>query len=242
MTTRKLSLSLLVITLISLLSSCIKEEKHNVHINGSVEGLTKGKLYLQRLQDSILVSIDSISLDNEENFTLKTFVDEPEMMLLKLQKHGSDDYIDYLTLFIEPSEYNIQAKMINFQNAEVTTTSANQHKWNEYNGILRKFNNQELDFLAEQILADEERQKILQKQLDLLFKRKYLYSINFALTNKNLAVSPYVIISETPEANIKYLDSIYNSYSEEIKNSLYGKQFNQLIRDRKIQEGNNEAL
>lgn len=241
MRTRKIILLLIVSGLI-FLHSCDKEVNHNVHIEGTIEGLRKGKLYLQRLQDSILVSIDSVSFENEENFSLKTLVDEPEMMLLKLQKHGSDDYIDYISFFVESSEYNIQTKMISFHDAKINTTSTNQQKWKEYNDILSKFNNQQLDLLAEQILADEERKETLQKQLDLLFKRKYLYSINFALKNNDLAVSPYVVISEIPEANIKYLDSIYNSYSEEIKNSLYGKQFNQLLIDRKSTETNDKNI
>ncbi len=242
MTTRKfsLSLSIFVITMI-LLGSCSQEEKNNVHISGTVEGLRKGKLYLQRLQDTVLVSIDSVLFDNDENFTLKARVEEPELMLLQLQKHGSEDYVDYLTLFVEEAEYDIQTKMISFQNATVTTSSANQKKWEEYNLMLRKFNNQQLDFLAEQITADPERKEMLQKQLDLLIKRKYFYSINFALTNKDLAVSPYVILSEAYDANLKYLDSVYKAYSDDMKASLYGRQFNELLLERKIEEANKEA-
>jgi hypothetical protein len=218
------------------LFSCTEEEKFNVHINGNIEGLRKGKLYLQRLQDTLLVTLDSVSFENEEAFALKANVNEPELMLLQLQKHGSDDYMDYLTFFVEEGEYAIDAKMTNFQNANITTDSKNQQKWNEYTSMLRKFNNQQLDFLAEQIAADEEKRESLQKQLDMLVKRKYFYTINFALSNKELAVSPYAIISEAYDANIKYLDSVYNSYSEEMKNSLYGKQFNELLLERKIDE------
>lgn len=218
------------------LFSCSEEEKFNVHINGNIEGLRKGKLYLQRLQDTILVTLDSVSFENQESFSLKANINEPELMLLQLQKHGSEDYTDYLTFFVEEGDYSIEAKMTNFQNANITTDSKNQQKWNEYTSMLRKFNNQQLEFLAAQITADQEKRETLQKQLDLLIKRRYLYTINFALSNNKLSVSPYVVISESYDANIKYLDSVYNSYSEEMKNSIYGKQFYELLLERKIDE------
>ena len=37
----------------------------NVHITGDVKGLSQGKLYLQRLQDSVLITLDSIKINGE---------------------------------------------------------------------------------------------------------------------------------------------------------------------------------
>ena len=66
------------------------------------------------------------------------------------------------------------------------------------------------------------------KNLNSLLKRKYLYTINFALTNKKLEIAPYLAVNEIGDANIKYLDTIYKSLPEHIKASKYGIQLKAL--------------
>ena len=66
-----------------------------------------------------------------------------------------------------------------------------------------------------------------------LVKRKYLYTVNFAISNADLEVAPYVTMNEIFDANIKYLDTIAMSLSPKIQESLYGKQLTTYIKDRK---------
>jgi hypothetical protein len=45
--------------------SCEKKESidgTNLHITGNIEGLSQGKLYIQKIQDSTLVVLDSIQI------------------------------------------------------------------------------------------------------------------------------------------------------------------------------------
>ncbi|MBA3985974.1 MAG: hypothetical protein H0X63_05245, partial [Flavobacteriales bacterium] len=46
-------------------------------------------------------------------------------------------------------------------------------------------------------------------------------------------IAPYLAISEIFDANIKYLDTIYNSLPEKNKISTYGKELEKFITERK---------
>ena len=39
-------------------------------VSGKVEGLRKGKLYLQKMEDSLIISIDSITINGQDSFQL----------------------------------------------------------------------------------------------------------------------------------------------------------------------------
>ena len=71
---------------------------------------------------------------------------------------------------------------------------------------------------------------------DNLLKRKYLYAINFAINNKDNEVAPYIALAEIYDANIKYLDTIYNSLTPDIAKSKYGIELEAFIKQRKEEE------
>ena len=48
------------------------------------------------------------------------------------------------------------------------------------------------------------------------------FIINFSINNSNSEISPYVAGKFLNDANKKYLDTIYNSLSKNIKDSKYG--------------------
>jgi len=76
----------------------------------------------------------------------------------------------------------------------------------------------------------------IQKAKEQLLKRKYLYAINFALTQKEYEVSPYIALSEIYDAQIKYLDTIHHSMSPKVAQSKYGKLLTEFIEKRKKEE------
>jgi hypothetical protein len=44
-------------------------------------------------------------------------------------------------------------------------------------------------------------------------------------------VTPYITLNDAPNANVKFLDSIYNKLSPEVAGSKYGKELKQFIKD-----------
>ena len=63
-----------------------------------------------------------------------------------------------------------------------------------------------------------------------------MYTANFALVNPKYEVSPYIALTEIPDANLKLLDTINKTLSPKVAKSKYGKRLNEWIKERKITE------
>ena len=100
---------------------------------------------------------------------------------------------------------------------------------------MRKYNLQNLDlleiFYKAQIENNQFRIDSVNSQLENLIKRKYLYSLNFAITNSSNEVSPYIAVSQIPDANRDLLLKLYDTLTESVKMSKYGKILNDLTTD-----------
>ena len=91
------ALSLLI--LISIVVSCGKDKEANFTLKGSIKGLKKGVVYLQKDGDSSIVDLDSVVITGQPEFTLKTNIDEPILLYLKLFKNdGEEHYIPFLRI------------------------------------------------------------------------------------------------------------------------------------------------
>ena len=88
------------------------------------------------------------------------------------------------------------------------------------------FKEQRLKFIEEklnaQLKSDVTLANEIQLQIDNVTRRSYLYSINFAINNKNSEVAPYIALSEVYNANVKYLDTINSVLPKNIADSKYG--------------------
>lgn len=220
----------IVITIICLICSCAK--KRNTTFSGKIKGLSKGTLYLQQIKDSSLVTIDSVSLNGSNQFSFNFDLAEPDVFLFHLDKKDGTVFNDRLTLFLSPGENSMKAQLKDFEKTAKITGSPNHEKLVEYNTMIQKFNIDDFKLAQLNNLAKKTGKQgfvdaTVKDQISLL-KRKYLYTVNFALKNKDLEIAPYIVITETPDANPQYLDTIYNSLPEHIKASKYGIQLEAL--------------
>lgn len=224
----------------ALIVSCSsKENDNNLTVTGNIKGFSVGKLYLEKAADSGFIKIDSLIIDGKSNFSFATNIEEAQMMYLTIDRGTTNSIDDKIPFFAEPGTIEITSDLKQFYASAKITGSKNQELINEYKLINSKFTNQNLDY-TKQILNAQKHQ--LSHKLDSLLtlqsqniKRKYLYTINFAITNKDKAVAPYIALSEIPDANVKYLDTIYKSLSPEIAKSKYGTILNDYIHDLKKQ-------
>jgi succinate dehydrogenase flavin-adding protein (antitoxin of CptAB toxin-antitoxin module) len=222
-----------------LIFSCGKKES-DLTVTGTIKGLKKGTIYLQQLKDSTLVVLDSLVVNGEQSFELHSDLEEPEVLYLMLDKNGAEN--SRIAFFADRgiTEINTTLKRYGF-NPKIKG-SKQQEKLEEFNSIISKFNNQRLELIKEQFEAqlskDTSKINAVNKKAENILKRKYLYAINFALNNKDSEVSPYIAIAEIYNANIKYLDTIYNTLPKDIANSKYGKELDLHIKKRKLEEQN----
>ena len=196
-------------------------------VSGNIDGLKKGTIYLQKQQDSIIVSIDSILVDGNSNFKLETEINEPDIYYLYLDKNDGDSLNDIITFFGNNGEINIKTSLKNFDSSYEISGSKNTELLQEYFSIIRKFNLQNLDlleiFYKAQIENNQAKIDSVNTQIENLIKRKYLYTLNFATNNSEFEISPYLAVSQIADANEEFLLKLYDTLPEKIKNSKYGK-------------------
>ena len=209
-----------------------------MHVSGRVDGLRKGTLFLQKVLDSTLVNIDSIVINGNPEFNFKTKIESPEIYYLYLNKDDGDTLNDRVMFFAEKGEIIINTLLKTFESSAKVSGSENQELLQEYRKIARQFNAKNLDYIKAYInnaksANDSRSSDSIQKEMDNLLKRRYLYALNFASTHGDNVIAPYIALTEVSDANIKYLDTVASKLTEEVKSSKYGKLLIDLIANRK---------
>lgn len=233
---KKINLLLLIIIG---LSACSTKES-NLVVNGNIKGLKKGTVYLQQIEDTMMVTVDSVVVNGDPEFTLETNLESPQMMYLYLDKVDNSEYNDRLDFFADKGEINIVTSLDKFESNAKITGSRNQEKLIEYRQIQKRFNDSNLDLIKESFEAekagDEDLLLDIDSRYEKLLKRKYLYTVNFAINNKDLEIAPYLALSEVFDANLKYLDTIYTSLDKKVQKSKYGEELKKFLEERRKEE------
>ncbi|GET46860.1 DUF4369 domain-containing protein [Capnocytophaga felis] len=228
---------LFLVSALTLLSCSETDDKNTMIIEGNIEGLKKGKIYLQQYNGEKLINLDSVEAKGDGKFTFTRTLETPEVfyIYLDLDKKEGTDFGDRLRFFGEPTTIKINSKHNMFDIHAKIEGSESQKLLEEYNRNIRKFSNRNLELLEQQLNAIKE---LNQKKADSINQlserntlRRYLYTLNFAITHPNSYVSPYVALTDAPDANVKFLDSIHKVLSPEVASSKYGKELKKHIEE-----------
>ncbi|MDO5608434.1 MAG: DUF4369 domain-containing protein [Capnocytophaga sp.] len=232
---------LCTILTVMLLVACSDDEKMMI-VKGEVEGLKRGKLYLQKYDGEKLVNLDSMTAKGNGKFEFKYKLESPEVfyLYLDLGKKEGTDFGDRLLFFGEPGVITIRSKYEMFDiNASVTGSKSNG-TLTEYQKMMRKFGTRNIELLDEQVKAmkngEMEKADSIRALSERNTLRRYLFSLNFALTHSDSYVSPYIALTDVYDANVKYLDSIQKSLTPEVSESKYGKELKEFIEKIKEEE------
>jgi anion-transporting ArsA/GET3 family ATPase len=217
-----------------LLYSCNKEEsKTNLLLTGTIKGLKKGTLYIQRVVDTSLVAIDTIVIDGTSTFETNLKLDSPEMLYLFLDRGVTNSMDNNILFFAEPGKINIDTNLESYIASAKITGSKNQEKYEEYQKINTRFRDENLDMIEQKFNAlKSNNTKVidsLNAKQDNNTKRKYLFATNFAINNREYEVAPYIALSDIYDINLKYLDTIQKSMSPKVAKSLYGKKLTDYV-------------
>lgn len=225
---KKISLILFALTVIA----CGKEQK-DLTVKASVKGLQKGTVYLKKLKDTALITVDSITINGQSTFELYSDIDTPEIFFLYLDKNSLEQ--DRIAFFADKgiTEINTTLKSFGFD-AEIKG-SEQQKVLEKYQKFISRSNNRYLDLIKETFEAkktgDTARLKNIEKEQNSAIKRKYLYTVNFALNNKDSEVAPYLALTEIYNARIDLLDTINKSLTPKVKASKYGIELDNFIKE-----------
>tara|TARA_B110000444_G_C18836186_1_gene596097 strand:+ start:1042 stop:1764 length:723 start_codon:yes stop_codon:yes gene_type:complete len=228
-------------SLVVLITSCGPKTQNNntMEIDGVISDIRKGSLFLKKYNDSVLVTIDSFELRGNGNFNFKTTLNEPEIFHLYLKKDNEDSINDRIVFFGSKGNIKIKTRLKTFESSAFIEGSENNELLDEYKSMARKFNSSNLNLLKLYLNAQKRQDIILidsfQNRIDMLNRRRYLYTLNFAKTHSDKIISPYIIVTEMNNANPSYLDTIAKNMPDNIMTSKYGKLFYDVLeRNKKL--------
>jgi hypothetical protein len=223
------------ILLFSLIGCATDTEMMN--LSGTVKGLKKGTLLLQKFEDTVLVTVDSVVVDGTSDFSFSEKLTSPEIYYLYVRLKDGTLRDDRITFFAENKPMEITTNLANFGNAAVVKGSVNDSILKAYDKLKQRYVAKNLEYIEQRFKKNNRNNDSLEMELNqkqqALVSSKYLATINFALNNKENEVAPYLILSEAYNSNIKYLDTVYNSLAPKIKDSKYGKELESFIVKRK---------
>ncbi|WP_027136948.1 DUF4369 domain-containing protein [Gaetbulibacter saemankumensis] len=226
-----------ILTLTLLIISCSKTE-HDLTVKTNISGLQKGIVYLKKMQDTSLITIDSVVVSGNPQIELYSPIESPEIFFLDLDKNSSES--ERIAFFADKGVTEITTSIKNFTGDAKINGSKQQELLAQYKKMMTRFNHQNLDLIKAEFEAkkDNNSSKVdsIQAQYKSLLKRKYLFTVNFALNNKDSEVAPYLALTEIYNAKINLLDTINNSLTDNVKNSKYGQKLQAYIEDIKKSE------
>jgi hypothetical protein len=221
------------VILLGLLACNSKQGSMQVQVE--VQGLKKGTAYLQKVVDTLMVTVDSVEVNGVDKFTLSDDVTSPEMYYISLANFDKK-----ILFFGEKGIIKVTTKLEKFDVAAKISGSKNQKLLDKYHAMIFKFNDQQLSLIEANFEAQKAKDQFVLDSIDKvsrsLIKRRYLYATNFAVTHPKSEVSAYIALADLYNANISLLDTINNSLSKKVKASKYGKKLEKFIADIKKDE------
>ena len=110
--------------------------------------------------------------------------------------------------------------------------------------LIKEFQNFEKQFLSKIYdledkknlsieLNDQKGIDSIQKLLDNLMFKSYMFTTNFAINNSDHEVAPYLALKKIADARLILLEAIEEKLTEEVKKSKYGKKFLKFLESRR---------
>ena len=205
---------------IIIISSC--SPNNNFQLNGNIKGLKKGTVILTKSIKGAEVTLDSINLNGTSKFTLGSYLNEPEVLKIKLTQSGIHN--DEIEFFADKGITNFKTNLKRFSYESNFDGSDQQKKLDDFKTMLTRFKEENLNLIKNQIefSGNQEKLNSINRELINLKKREMYFIINFSINNRDSEISPYIAGKFLNDVNQKYLDTIYNSLSKNIKDSKYG--------------------
>ena len=212
--------------------SCTKIDNENhFSLNLEIEGLKKGIIYLEKISDSSMVVIDSVSYNGNNSIQFQGKIDEPEIMIISLTFENETDPKRF-PFFVEKSNIILKTRLKDFGFKVDSKGSKNDSIYRQYLEINKRFNNEKLDLISKSLGFQKSGNKdsifFYDSKLVSVNKRQFLHNANFAMRYSNYEIAPYIAITDLRESSA-ILDTIYKSLGNGIKNSKYALELKTLI-------------
>ena len=216
--------------LLIILIGC-QPNKNKLDLNFKIKGLKKGKVTLNKLNDTSFVKIDSFIVNGDKTINFKYHLEEPEILFLDLDVNDGSEARS-LSFFAENKTIDITTSLENYGFDIIVKGSINDSLLRDYKSINKKFNDEKLNLFERSFensrLNNSDSLIIIENQIVNINKRQFLHNANYAVRNSKYELSPYIAITDLIDSK-KILDTVYKSLNKEIKNSKYAEQLKKLI-------------
>lgn len=230
---------LLLLSIIYCLISCQKNEDVLI-IQGNVKGLKRGALLLQKWDDSLMTTIDSVSIEGNSDFKFTKQLVEPQMFYLTVRLKDGVFMDDEIAFFGEPGVITINTTLERFGSRAQISGSKNDSLWRDYNKLKQRYIEKNLELIEQRLsLTSRNNDSVriaIERQEQSVENSKHMATVNFALMHNEYEISPYLIINEGYTLRAKFLDTVYQTLEPKIQKSKYGKALLTLLEERKEEE------
>ncbi|MBB1489736.1 DUF4369 domain-containing protein, partial [Oceanospirillum sp. D5] len=117
----------------------------------NIKGLKKGTVYLKRVIDTVMVTVDSIVVNGNSEFELYADLDEPDLLFLDLDKNSKEE--DRISFFADKGIIEINTSLKNFVTDAKIKGSEHQKVLEDYQELMSRLNNRNLDLIKESFEA-----------------------------------------------------------------------------------------
>ncbi|WP_242132734.1 DUF4369 domain-containing protein [Aestuariivivens marinum] len=222
----------------ALLAFSCGNEQPDLIVRTSIKGLKKGTVYLKKVKDTSLITIDSVVINGNSMFELKSDLESPEVFYLYLDKNDGKN--DRITFFADKGVTEINTTLKNFVFDAKIKGSEQQKVLEDYQLLMSRITHRNLDLIKESFDAQKNGDSSAfidyEKKQNNIIKSKYLQTVNFAINNSDSEVAPYLALTEIYNAKINFLDTINKSLTPKVKVSKYGKELDAFIKEIKAKE------
>lgn len=231
---KHLALWIVVVGLV--LGACKKQSNNDFSLTVKIKGLKKGIAYLESYKDGLWTVIDSISILGERDFTFGKRLDHAQLLRFSIN-HDKKHTVHF---FAENLPMRLNAVLEKMSWKKQVSGSKNDSILQLLDKQLKELNFRKLKLVEERFKAVREKDtetltKIDQKEKKMV-RNQYLFTINFALRNKDYEIAPYIALNYLQNVNTRFLDTIANSLNDKVKNGFHGKKLAAFIKKRKAEK------
>ena len=213
--------------LIAILSSCSMDTEKGYVINGNIEGISEGKVYVVTRKEGAWVTLDSATIV-EGAFQLKGSVDFP--VIYSLQFDGQRGVVP---VFFENADISVTGNVEELGEVLIVGSEA-QDEFNVYMLDIDKITQKKYDIYAQyrksKEAEDEELSKSLEKEMDGIEEEEKEFIINYATENNESIVSAYIIRRNSWMFDLEELESLTSNFDPSLDASDYVSELKARVR------------
>jgi peroxiredoxin len=192
--------------------------KTNYTATFNIANAEDGWVIMQQRKEGEFIKIDSAEL-KQGKAIVKGNVNLPEYYYASIE--GTNGYIP---MFVEQGEITITADIENLKDAKVEGSKTND-EYKAFNETLASFD-QQAQVLSQQFgvakqINDTATMNLIENQYNALEEERTAAILEFALTNNNSVVSPFIIMNNSYMFDLQQLEQVLSGLGQSISGSSY---------------------